>query len=278
MKALSMVVPVYNEELSIASFHKKIVGVLEEQGVPYEIIYVNDGSTDNSKNLLNKLDARVVHLDRNMGYGAALKIGFKQATSPILGIIDCDGTYDPAEIPKLYQHMEEMDMVIGQRPPEKGLRFFAKGFLNRFASYAVNYKIPDLNSGLRLFDREMAMHLLPLLPNGFSLTSTITLGALYVPYRVRYVPITYGERTGSSKIIPTKALYSFALLIIRTVVLFNPLKFFIPISGIFAAVGGAFVVRDVLAGDLAQSSLLFIVNAFILLAIGLLAEAIRSRV
>ena len=116
-----------------------------------------------------------------------------------------------------------------------------------------------------------------LLPNGFSLTSTITLGALYTPYRVRYIPIEYGKRTGNSKIKKVRALFNFTMLILRTIVLFNPLKFFLPASTMLGAMGMVFLVRDLMARDIAQGSILMLVNALILFAIGLLAEAIRCR-
>jgi hypothetical protein len=168
-------------------------------------------------------------------------------------------------------------MAVGQRPREKGLRLLAKGFLQTTASYAVDYPIPDINSGLRVFRRDMALRLLRLLPNGFSLTSTITMGALYSMYRVRYIPISYFERTGKSKIKPVSALFNFTLLLLRTMVLFNPLKFFLPSSLVLAACGMGFLARDLMAGDLAQGSILLLTNAFLLFGFGLLAEAIRLK-
>jgi hypothetical protein len=168
-------------------------------------------------------------------------------------------------------------MVVGTRPRQRGINPLSKKILTAIASYAGDCPIPDLNSGLRIFRREMAMQFFSMFPNGFSLTSTLTLAALYTPMIVRFVPISYQKRTGKSKIRPVPAFFGFTMLIFRTMILFNPLKFFLPPAGLFAAIGVAFLVRDILAHDIAQSSVLMLVNAFIMLAIGLLAEAIRHR-
>lgn len=274
---LTVIVPVHNEEQALRPFDAAMRAALREGGVPGRILYVNDGSTDGSAAVLEELRAEVITLDLNRGYGAAIKTGILHAETEYLAIIDADGTYLPEDIPRLFREMRTCDMVVGRRPRERGLRRLAKGFLQGIASYAVDYPIPDINSGLRIFSRKLARDLFRLLPNGFSLTSTITLGALYTPYRVRYVPVEYRLRTGRSKIKKIRALFNFTMLILRTMVLFNPLKFFLPASAILGATGTGFLVRDLLASDIAQGSILLLVNALILFAIGLLAEAIRCR-
>ncbi|HLP40041.1 MAG TPA: glycosyltransferase family 2 protein [Fibrobacteria bacterium] len=275
--SLTVIVPVHNEEEAIRSFHGDMCRALSSGGLKARLLYVDDGSTDGTAAALSDLGAEVLTLDHNMGYGAAIKTGILNAKTDYLAIIDADGTYLPEDVPRLYREMATCDMAVGRRPREKGLRRLAKGFLQSFASYAVDYPIPDINSGLRVFRRAMAMDLFRLLPNGFSLTSTITLGALYTPYRVRYVPVEYRVRTGRSKIKKARALFNFTMLILRTMVLFNPLKFFLPASLAMGCMGMGFLARDLLAADLAQGSILLITNAFILFAIGLLAEAIRCR-
>jgi glycosyltransferase involved in cell wall biosynthesis len=274
---LTVIVPVHNEEEALRPFDAAMRAAMEKGGVAGRILYVNDGSTDGSGKVLEELKAEVITLDLNRGYGAAIKTGILHAETEYLAIIDADGTYLAEDIPRLFKEMKTCDMVVGRRPREKGLRLIAKGFLQAIASYAVDYPIPDINSGLRIFSRKLAKDLFRLLPNGFSLTSTITLGALYTPYRVRYIPIEYRLRTGRSKIKKVRALFNFTMLILRTIVLFNPLKFFLPASGMLGALGAAFLVRDLLAHDIAQGSILLLVNALILFAIGLLAEAIRCR-
>ncbi len=274
---LTVIVPVHNEEEALRPFDAAMRAAMETGGVRGRILYVNDGSTDGSGKVLEELRAEVITLDLNRGYGAAIKTGIMHAETEYLAIIDADGTYLAEDIPRLFKEMKTCDMVVGRRPREKGLRLLAKGFLQAIASYAVDYPIPDINSGLRIFTRKLAKDLFRLLPNGFSLTSTITLGALYTPYRVRYIPIEYRLRTGRSKIKKVRALFNFTMLILRTIVLFNPLKFFLPASMVLGAMGMGFLVRDLIARDIAQGSILLLVNALILFAIGLLAEAIRCR-
>jgi glycosyltransferase involved in cell wall biosynthesis len=277
MTRLTVIIPVHNEESALPGFDGALRKALAEAALPARVLYVNDGSTDGTAGALAALGAEVITLDRNLGYGGAIKTGILQSDSEYLAIIDADGTYLPEDIARLFREMGSCDMAVGRRPPEKGLRRLAKGFLQSIASYAVDYPIPDINSGLRIFRRDMAKELFRMLPNGFSLTSTITLGALYTPYRVRYIPIEYRTRIGRSKIKKVRALMNFTMLILRTMVLFNPLKFFLPASTFLGILGTGFLIRDFLARDVAQGSILLLVNAFILFAIGLLAEAIRCR-
>jgi glycosyltransferase involved in cell wall biosynthesis len=169
----------------------------------------------------------------NKGYGAALKTGILHADGEWILIIDADGSYSPKDIPKLLEHIQDYDMVVGARTGEaikkEKLRNFAKFIMTGIANYLTGVKIPDLNSGLRIFKKEPAMKFFKLLPNKFSFTTTITLAFLSDGYNVKYVPITYHKRTGESKIKPRMFL-NFVLLIIRTVTYFNPLKIFLPAS------------------------------------------------
>ncbi len=274
---VTVIVPVYNECLALPVFHPKLNAAMEHSGFQFQILYINDASNDGSDSVLRGMGAEFISLDRNRGYGGAIKTGMMNSDSEYIAIIDADGTYNPEDLVRLCQQLTECDMAVGQRPREMGLRKLAKGFLQTTASYAVDYPIPDINSGLRVFRRDMAMKLIHLLPNGFSLTSTITMGALYSMYRVRYIPITYSLRTGKSKIKPVKALFQFTMLLLRTIVLFSPLKFFLPPSLLMAICGMAFLIRDLWAKDLAQGSILLLTNGLLFFGIGLLAEAIRLR-
>ncbi len=274
---LAVIVPVHNEAGALPAFHAELTRELGASGLDHRVLYVDDGSTDASASILADLGATVVSLGMNRGYGAALKTGILNTDSEWVAIIDADRTYRPEDLVRLCRSMETCDMAVGQRPPEKGLRRLAKGFLHAVANYAVDARIPDINSGLRVFKREVALSLFKLLPNGFSFTSTITLGSFYTPYRVRYLPIAYDVREGESKIRPFDALFNFTLLILRTMVLWAPLKFFLPASGLLGSLGLGFLIRDLMHQDVAQGSLLLLTNAFTLFAIGLLAEASRAR-
>jgi glycosyltransferase involved in cell wall biosynthesis len=276
-KELQIIVPVHNEVGALESFDRELREALIRAGMQASILYVDDGSTDGSGECLQEKGAEVLPIGANRGYGAAIKMGMRATDSVWVAIIDADSTYDPEDLVRLWSLRDTCEMAVGQRPPEKGMRRVAKAILHAVGSYAVDFPIPDINSGIRIFRREVAEKLIGILPNGFSLTSTITLGALYVPYRVRYLPVAYRKREGKSKIKPAKALANFTLLILRTMVLWAPLKFFMPPSLLFAAIGMIFLARDLWAGNIAQTSILMLVNAFILFSLGMLAEAIRSR-
>jgi glycosyltransferase involved in cell wall biosynthesis len=275
---LTVIVPVYNESQSITNFHKNLKDSLSKINEVYEIIYINDGSTDESAQILNKLEeVKILHHNVNRGYGASLKTGITHSTGDRIAIIDCDNTYETDDLVKLFDESPNNEMVVGVRPETEGIRSLSKRILRFFASYAVSYKIPDLNSGLRIFTRRLAENVIHLLPNGFSFTSTITLACLYYSYDIAFIPITYNKRTGKSKIRPFADFSNFVLLITKIMVLFNPLRFFLPASFLFVIIGLLFLIRDLLHYDVAQASLLLITNGFILFAVGLLAEAIKWK-
>ena len=125
---LTIIVPVYNEERAIGPFHHHLIDAMKTGSVACEILYVNDGSTDATAAVLDGLGANVLHFDRNRGYGAALKAGIARCVSEFVAIIDCDGTYDPRDIPKLFNALENNDMVIGCRPRSWGLRTIPNGY------------------------------------------------------------------------------------------------------------------------------------------------------
>jgi Glycosyltransferases involved in cell wall biogenesis len=274
---ITIIIPVFNEVSTVREFHEKLSGALAQKNIVACILYVDDGSTDGTGEALDRLGTLVIHLGHNVGYGGAIKKGIRKATTDLIAIIDCDDTYDPYDLIRLYENIDGYDMVVGQRPREHGLRFFAKTILQTWGSYAIGSPIPDINSGLRIFKRELAQRVITLLPNGFSLTSTITLAAFYFAYQIRYVPISYGKRAGKSKIRPVKAFSNFILLLTRIMVLFNPLRFFLPASGVTGLIGLVFLIRDVLNAHIAQTAVLMIINSCLLFSIGVLAEAMRWK-
>jgi glycosyltransferase involved in cell wall biosynthesis len=228
----TVVLPAYNEEQGISSVLKELSAL----GDDFEILVVDDGSTDGTARAVEESGARVIRHRRNMGYGAALKTGIRNARSPIIVITDADGTYPNHRIPELVDGMKDAVMVVGARTGESvaipWIRRPAKWFLGRLANYLAETKIPDLNSGLRAFRRDQALNLFPILPSGFSFTTTITLALLVNDHPVVYLPIDYHPRRGVSKIRPIHDTLNFLSLIVRTTVYFRPLKIFLPLAGL----------------------------------------------
>ncbi|MBA7641410.1 Undecaprenyl-phosphate 4-deoxy-4-formamido-L-arabinose transferase [subsurface metagenome] len=234
----SIIIPVYNEEEAI---ERVIAGLKIYLSQGCEIVVVNDGSTDQTKEILEKIsNIKIIHHPENRGYGAAIKSGVQKSQGEYVLIIDADGSYPSKSISELIGQKDYYDMVVGARiNPQSQIplsRRPTKWALNQLANYLTKTKIPDLNSGLRIIQKNALNRFMYLLPNGFSFTTTITLAFLTNGYKVKYLPINYYKRKGKSKIRPIRDTLNFLQLIIKTVLYFNPLKIFIPLSLlIFAA-------------------------------------------
>lgn len=279
---ISVVVPAYNEADALGDDLRSIGQVLAQQDAAYELIVVDDGSEDATAEIARQAEGvRVVQHDRNRGYGAALKTGIRHARGDVIVITDADGTYPSRYIPALLEELRDADMVVGARTGEAvkipPLRKPAKWLLNRLASLLADAYIPDLNSGLRAFRKDAAMRFMSLLPSGFSFTSTITLAMLCNDMRVKYIPIDYHERKGSSKINPIKDTYNFFLLVFRTICYFNPLKVFMPPAVILMLSGLAKLTYDlVVESNIYQLELLLLLGGLQLAAFGLLADVVSK--
>jgi len=231
---LSVLVPAYNEERTVAPLIEGLRRVLDERGVPAEIIVIDDGSTDATAENARRGGAVVLSHEANMGYGAALKTGIARSAGSALLIIDGDGTYLPEDIPALLDRAESADMVVGSRGGREaslpGLRKLAKGFLRALAGYFTGVRVPDLNSGLRLLNKETVLSFAHLLPQGFSFTSTITLAMLSGRRRVVYVPISYMPRRVGSKFHPLRETKNAVRQILLTMARLRPGKLVVTAS------------------------------------------------
>ena len=202
---------------------------------PSELIIVDDGSTDSSAQQLSGLRKRLKLISHkvNRGYGAALKTGIQKARYPLVAIMDADGELPVEELPKLIAGMEEADMVVGARTGAQVhvplIRRPAKWLLNLLANYLSDTHIPDLNSGFRVFRKNIVQRYFHILPNRFSFTSTITLAMIADGFAVHFESVNCQRRAaGQSKIRPSDAV-GFFILILRTVTYFNPLRTFVPV-------------------------------------------------
>ena len=279
VEAVSIVIPAYNEEEAIGPSIREVVEAMDPSGIAYEILVVDDGSTDRTAERARAEGVRLIELPENRGYGAALKAGIARTEHDVIVITDADGTYPAEAIPELIRLMSGYDMVVGARiglnPAIPAVRKPAKWFLGRLASYLAGQAIPDLNSGLRVMRKPLVRRLMHLLPQGFSFTTTITLSALCSGSLVKYSKIDYRPRTGQSKIRPGHA-FDFLLLIIRTIVYFNPLKIFLPAGAVFFIGGVAKFIYDIYIGNLSESALLGVFGAAALWSVGLLSDQISK--
>lgn len=279
----SIVVPAYNEEGSIAATIASLRGALQGAGQPYEIVVVDDGSTDGTKAVLAGIDG-VTKLEHrsNRGYGAALKTGIEAACHDLIVITDADGSYPVGDIPKLVECCQDADMVVGARIGENveysTLRRIPKVFLVRFAEWITRRRIPDLNSGMRVFRRDPVRRFWSILSEGFSFTTTLTIAMLANGYRVRYEPIDYYARTGKSKIRPIRDTLRFVNLILKVGVYFAPLRIFGPIAWVlFAGFSVSAFIDVFVRGDLREATLLLFLGAMQFGAFAFLADMIVVR-
>ncbi len=295
LKNISVIIPAYNEEQSIVTTIESVVNILVSCGSESEIIVVDDGSSDSTFALASSTVARVIRHSCNYGYGASLKTGIRSASNGIIIICDADGTYPVGRIPELLSQLDNCDMVVGSRTGDTVCipwnRKPAKWFLRKLAVHITGRDIPDLNSGLRVFRKSLALQYFNLLPSGFSFTTTITVASLCDDLEVTYVPIDYRQRTGESKIKPAH-FPNFIMLVLRLAVLFRPLKVFVPIS-LFCFVTGLLKLSlDIIsaanqAGSLgailtsfpvvSTTSVILLVSALQILLFGMVAEAMARR-
>ena len=279
---VSIIVPAFNEVRIIGQVLETIMQQMSASGAQYELIVVDDGSTDGTVEVVEVKGVRVIRHEYNRGYGSALKTGIRQSRHPLIAIIDADGTYPADVLHQLVACMDQYDMAVGSRTGEHVavpfMRRPAKWFLKKLADYLSGFNIPDLNSGLRVFRRELAERFFGIFPDGFSFTTTITLAALTNGYRVRFLPINYYKRTGHSTIRPMRDFFGFLLLIIRMIVCFKPLNVFLPVSAGLLAIGTTKAIIDSFHQHyFGVGSAIAILAALQIALMGLLADLITRR-
>ena len=276
---VSIVIPVYNEESEIGTVLDNLLISVKSQDMDYEIIIVDDASLDKTAEIIKKYDVKLVQHERNKGYGAALKTGIHYAKYDIIAITDADGTYPVNKIPELVSFINDYDMVVGARKfvHLPLIRRPAKWILNKYANYLVKDRIPDINSGLRVFKKNIYEKFRGILPPGFSFTTTITLAFLSNDYRVKYMPIDYFKRGGKSKIKPIRDTVNFFSLITRTSLYFHPLRVYAPISLLFIGIGLVLFGYDIYMRDLTDKTMMVFLWGIQFGILGLLADMISRK-
>ncbi|MCA8883686.1 MAG: glycosyltransferase family 2 protein [Rhodobacteraceae bacterium] len=275
--SLSVVIPAYNEENAVRSTVEDVRTTLDATGILYEIIVVDDGSADNTRAEAKASGAIVAWNDVNSGYGATLKRGVKMAKHEYVAILDADGTYPARFLPGMLELARDQDMVVGDRGAAMRnvplMRRPAKKFLNWLASFLAQRKLNDINSGLRVFRTKELIPFLPLLPQNFSFTTTITLCMSCNGKRMIYTPIEYGKRVGKSKIKPIDFL-NFIILILRVITLFNPLRVFLPAGFVLFLLGFLKSLYDLTQMNLSETAIFAFLAAIMVWSLGLIADMI----
>ncbi|MCU7936931.1 MAG: glycosyltransferase family 2 protein [Candidatus Thiodiazotropha sp. (ex Dulcina madagascariensis)] len=276
-KKVSVIIPAKNESQSLASTLEKLSSLSDID----EIIVVNDGSDDETPDIVRQHGAKLISHPYSIGNGGAIKSGARAASGEIFVFMDADGQHDPNDIPRLLERLEQgSDMVIGarSRASQAGIgRSLANRFYNRLASYMTGQPIHDLTSGFRAVRAEKFHEFIYLLPNGFSYPTTITMAFFRAGYIVDYIPIVAHARKGKSHISPLKDGIRFLLIIFKIGTLYSPLKLFVPISVVHFSVGLGYYAYTYLAQHRLSSVTVFLFTAGVtIFLIGLVSEQITQ--
>lgn len=274
---ISIVLPAKNESAAIG----QTIAQIQQLHLAHEIIVVNDGSTDQTKQVAETAGAKVVTHPYSKGNGAAIKTGARTATGDIIVFMDADGQHDPQDIPRLIEKIEQgYDLVVGAR--QKGSqasigRGIANALYNNLATYMTEQKVEDLTSGFRAVRADKFREFLYLLPNGFSYPTTSTMAFFRAGYSVTYVPIHAAKRIGKSHIQPLKDGIRFFLIIFKIATLFSPLKMFLPIAILLFMIGTGwygYTLWD--AGRFTNMSALLYTGSIMIFLMGLISEQVTA--
>lgn len=283
MSSVTVVVPAYNEAGSIGDVVRRIDRVMSETGTQAEILVIVDGATDATAAEAAAAGARVIEHPQNMGYGRSLKTGIAAATHDRIAITDADGTYPVERLPELLRLAERFHMVVGARTG----RFYQGGLIKRtgrilfrwLSEFAAGQRIPDINSGLRVFRRQDMLPFFPVISAGFSFTTTCTLVYLLNDLFVHYVPIEYGRRQGKSKVRHLRDSLRALQIIVEAILRCNPIKMFLLLAIPFLVAAGGLAAYSAVylsATALLAASLLLAASG-IVLGLGFLAVALAGH-
>ncbi|MBW1999067.1 MAG: glycosyltransferase family 2 protein [Deltaproteobacteria bacterium] len=272
---VSVIIPAFNEEDTIGDVIARISGLYPE----FEIIVINDGSTDNTGTVAKDAGAIVYNHPYNIGNGAAVKSGIRIASGEILVFMDGDGQHDPDAIKSLLDCLPEYDMVVGARSRDQHSswhRAMGNKIYNRFASYVAKFPVEDLTSGFRAIKADLARSLLYLLPNTYSYPTTLTLGVLRNGRSMKYVPVeVQGRKRGESKVRLFRDGVRFFMIIVKICALYSPLRIFLPVSCFFFLLGLCYYLYTYFSwGRFTNMSLLLFTTSITIFMMGLVSEQI----
>jgi glycosyltransferase involved in cell wall biosynthesis len=273
---VTILLPAYNEEQSIGNTIREIKQLYPD----FEILVVDDGSTDRTKDEAIKAGANVWSHPYNIGNGAAIKNGLRFASGEWVLMMDADGQHKPEDIGRLLEYKDKYDMVVGARSRESKTswhRDLANLIYNWLASYITKFKVEDLTSGFRLVRNDRVSKFIYLLPNTFSYPTTITMAYLRSGLSLKYVPIRTLKREGKSKIKIFQDGIRFFLIITRIATLFSPFRIFLPVSFLFFIIGILYYLFTYFTQHrFTNMSMLLLSSSVIIFMMGLVSEQISQ--
>jgi glycosyltransferase involved in cell wall biosynthesis len=272
----SVLLPAFNEAPAVAG----VVEALRQHAPWLEILVIDDGSTDNTSEEAARAGARVLRHPYNKGNGAAVKTGLREARGTCVLIVDADGQHQPEDALRLVNHLDRYDLVVGARAANSQAswsRRMGNAALNRAASYLTGHPIQDLTSGFRAARRDCMLEFVHLFPNGFSTPTTSTMAFVRAGYSVRFEPVVARQRQGTSKIRLGSDGARFALILLKVITIFSPLRLFVPLSVAMFGIGAGYAGWTIVTqSHVTNSSVLLILSSLVILLIGLVSEQIAA--
>jgi glycosyltransferase involved in cell wall biosynthesis len=280
---VTVLLPAYNEEAAIAPVIAEVRAAMAAWPGTYELLVVDDRSTDRTAEIAEELGARVIRRGTNGGSGASRKTGTLAARAPVIAMLDADGSYTAADLPRMIGLLDRYDQINGARTTEAGthkwLRIPAKWLIRRLASYLVRQPIPDLNTGLKVYKRDLMLRYLWVIPDGFSCVTSMTLAFLANGHSVHYVPTAYKRRIGTSKFHAVKDTRRYLATVVRMIMYFRPLRVFGPLSLGLVLLGLVKTASDLFVekAGLQESTIIIFMTAVLGGMLGLLADLIVAQ-
>lgn len=277
----SLVIPAFDEGQAIGAVVADFRGLLERIGCDYELIVVDDGSTDETAEQAERHGATVIRHERNRGYGAALKTGIRRSHHGLVAIADADGQHTGAQLRDLLAELADADVAIGMRDAASHVPFTrlpGKLILKWVANWVTGSVIPDLNSGLRVMRREVILDSMHLAPDGFSFSTTTTIAFQHAGMLIRWVPITVPRRIGrASSVSMVRDGLKTLLLILRIVVLFAPLRIFLPVSGLLFVIGAVSSIYGLVTDfNIGDKEVIILLSSLMIFFFGIVADQLAS--
>ncbi|MGD8369150.1 MAG: glycosyltransferase family 2 protein [Desulfobacterales bacterium] len=274
---VTVIIPAFNEENNI----NELVRAIRSVDSGYQVLVIDDGSEDRTAEEARSAGADVYSHPYNIGNGAAVKSGIRQADGDIFVFMDADGQHDPADIPRLLAHLPDYDLVVGARPWKDQAsigRAFGNAFYNRLASYVAKFPVKDLTSGFRAVKSHVAKSMIYLLPNTYSYPTTMTLAVLRTGLSLKYVPIrTKRRKSGKSNISLFKDGVRFFMIITRICTLFSPFRVFLPVSFFFFLLGLIrYAQTFITEGRFTNMSAMLFTTAVVIFMMGMISEQISQ--
>ena len=281
MPCVSVIIPGYNEALVIGDIVRGVFQALGQTDYRFGVLVIDDGSDDGTAQVAEAAGARVVRHPYNIGNGAAVKTGIRNARGDILVMLDGDGQHAPEDIPRLLEKLGPYDMVVGARTYGSDTEFhrdIANRLYNWFATYVCGRNVDDLTSGFRAIKANIARGFVYLLPNTFSYPTTITLATVRSGYSPAYVPIKAARRVGKSKIRLLQDGSRFLLIILKIATFFSPMKVFLPASVLMFLTGFGYGLFKVFAlGErYGPTSAMVMAVAVLVFLVGLVSEQVAQ--